>query len=86
MKVEFTKKFENQVERLRDEKLKLEIANAVRSVMAADALHDIPKLKNNPIVGLQGVSFWQYPQSSRHPQMQQQIPFIHLKDQILSSP
>jgi mRNA interferase RelE/StbE len=30
---------------LRDVKLKLEIANAVRSVMAADSLHDIPNLK-----------------------------------------
>ena len=45
MKVEFTKKFENQVERLHDEKLKLEIADAVRSVMAANSLYDIPKLK-----------------------------------------
>ena len=45
MKVEFTKKFENQVECLLDEKLKLEIANAVRSVMVANSLHDIPHLK-----------------------------------------
>ncbi len=45
MKVEFTRKFENQVERLPDAKLKLEIANAVRAVMAANTLHDIPKLK-----------------------------------------
>jgi mRNA interferase RelE/StbE len=45
MKVEFTRKFENQVGHLRDEKLKLEIANAVRSVIAANSLHDIPNLK-----------------------------------------
>lgn len=45
MKVEFTRKFEAQVERLRDEKLKLEIANAVRSVMVANSLNDIPQLK-----------------------------------------
>lgn len=45
MKIEFTRKFESQVDHLHDEKLKLEIANAVRAVMAADALQDIPKLK-----------------------------------------
>lgn len=45
MKLEFTRKFEDQVDRLRDEKLKLEIANAVRSVITANALHDIPHLK-----------------------------------------
>ena len=45
MKVEFTRKFESQVDRLRDEKLKLEIANAVRSVIAANTLQDIPGLK-----------------------------------------
>jgi hypothetical protein len=45
VRVEFTKKFESQVAHLRDDKLKLEIANAVRSVMAANALHDIPHLK-----------------------------------------
>ena len=45
MKREFTRKFESQVDHLHDEKLKLEIANAVRAVMAADALQDIPKLK-----------------------------------------
>jgi mRNA interferase RelE/StbE len=45
MKVEFTRKFENQIDHLRDEKLKLEIANAVKSVMVANSLHDIPHLK-----------------------------------------
>ena len=45
MKIEFTRKFESQVDRLRDEKLKLEIANAVRTVIAANTLQDIPGLK-----------------------------------------
>ena len=45
MRVEFTRKFEAQVDRLRDEKLKLEIANVVRSVMVAKALHEIPNIK-----------------------------------------
>jgi mRNA interferase RelE/StbE len=45
MKIEFTRKFENQIDRLHDEKLKLEIATAVRAVIAANSLHDIPQLK-----------------------------------------
>ena len=45
MKIEFTRKFENQIDRLHDEKLKLELANAVRSVITANSLHDIPQLK-----------------------------------------
>ena len=45
MKVEFSRKFENQIDRLHDEKLKSEIADAVRSAMTANSLHDIPKLK-----------------------------------------
>lgn len=45
MKVEFTRKFETQVERLRDEKLRIEVANTVRLVMAAESLQEIPKIK-----------------------------------------
>lgn len=45
MRIEFTKKFENQLDDIQNEKLKLEIANAVRSVIDANALHEIPKLK-----------------------------------------
>ena len=45
MKVEFTRKFESQIDRLRDENLKLEIANVVRAVMEAKTLGDIPNIK-----------------------------------------
>ncbi len=45
MKVEFTRKFEIQIDRLLNEKQKLEVANAVRAVISANSLHDIPNLK-----------------------------------------
>jgi len=45
MKVEFTRKFETQIDRLLNEKQKLEVANAVRAVISANSLHDIPNLK-----------------------------------------
>ena len=45
MKFEFTRKFDAQIDRLRDEKLKQEIAAAVKSVITAKALHEIPNLK-----------------------------------------
>ena len=46
MKVEFIINFESQIENLHNGKLKNEIDNAVRTVMEAHTLQDIPKLKN----------------------------------------
>jgi len=45
MNIEFTKAFEKQIDLILDKKLKNEIAQVVRSVMDAKALHDIPNIK-----------------------------------------
>ena len=45
MKVKFSKKFDKAIDNLRDEKLKAEISVAVKSVINAKLVHDIPNLK-----------------------------------------
>ncbi len=45
MKTEFTRAFEKQVDQINNAKLKTEIANAVRSVIAAKSLHEIANIK-----------------------------------------
>ncbi|HLG35713.1 MAG TPA: type II toxin-antitoxin system RelE/ParE family toxin [Bacteroidia bacterium] len=45
MNIEFTGKFEKQIDQIRDKKLKSEIANIVRAVIAAQTLARVPNLK-----------------------------------------
>ena len=45
MKVRFSKKFDKSIDTLKNEKLKGEISTAVRSVINAKSVHDIPNLK-----------------------------------------
>lgn len=45
MNVEFSRNFEKQVDRIRDSKLKEEIAEIVRLVMKAERMEQIPNVK-----------------------------------------
>jgi len=45
MNVEFSKNFEKQIDRIRDTKLKEEIAGIVRLVMKLERLDQIPNVK-----------------------------------------
>lgn len=46
MNVYFSKRFEKQLDGIRDDELKRLIANAVKSVMEAKTVSDIPNIKN----------------------------------------